>query len=323
MPLLLNEQDVRDLLTMPDAIAAVERITRLQAEGQAVIHPRHRMELPDKGFLHYMAGADVADGIVGMKVYTSVHGALRFLVTLYRSATGELLALIEADHLGMMRTGAASGVATRYMARQDARSLAVIGTGHQAAGQLEAISCARKLETVRVFGRDAARREKFAAEMSARLKIRVEPATSAVEAVRGADIVCTVTTSSKPVVEGAALSPGVHINAVGGNFPQKRELDQVAIDRVNRVCVDSLEQAKLESGDLIQGFANNPARWDSVHQLADVVSGKVPGRVGADETTLFKSNGIAIWDIAAGARVFELATQQKRGRQISMWGSNG
>src|SRR5579862_5364588 len=125
MPLLITEQDVRDLLTMPDTIAAAERITRLQSDGQAVIQPRQRLELPDKGFLHYMAGADVADGIVGMKVYTSVHGALRFLVTLYRSTTGELLAMIEGDQLGMMRTGAASGVATRYMSRKNASVLGV------------------------------------------------------------------------------------------------------------------------------------------------------------------------------------------------------
>lgn len=320
--LLLTEQDVRDLLTMPDAIAAVERVTRLQGEGQAIILPRQRLELPGKDFLHYMAGADVADGIVGMKVYTSVGGALRFLVSIYRSTTGELLALIEGDQLGMMRTGAASGVATRYMSREDAGTLAVIGTGHQAHGQIEAISCVRKLESIRVFGRDATRREKFAAEMSAKLNLRVEPAGSAAEAARGADIICTVTTSSKPVLEGAAFSAGVHINAVGGNFPQKRELDQSAIDRVNRICVDSLEQAKLESGDLIQGFANNPARWSAVHQLGDVLAKKVPGRETAAEITLFKSNGIAIWDIAAGARVYELALQQNRGRKIPMWESN-
>ncbi len=322
MPLLISEQDVRDLLTMPDAIAAVERITLLQSDGQAMIHPRHRLELPDKGFLHYMAGADVTDGIVGMKIYTSVHGALRFLVLLYRSTTGELLALIEGDRLGMMRTGAASGVATRYMAREDAHTAAIIGSGHQARGQLAAIACVRKLELVRVFGRDADRREKFAAEMSALLNIHVEPATSALEAARNADIICTVTTSSKPVLEGSAISAGTHINAVGGNFPQKRELDQTAIDRVNRICVDSLEQAKLESGDLIQGFANNPARWETVHQLADVVAKKIPGRESAGEITLFKSNGIAIWDIAAGTRVYELAVQQKRGRQIPIWESN-
>src|SRR5580658_4169895 len=193
MALLLKEKDVRELLTMSGAIAAVEEVMRRQAAGQAIVQPRHRLELPDKGFLHYMAGADVTAGLVGMKLYTSVHGALRFLVPLYRSATGELIALVEADYLGLRRTGAASGVATRYMAREDAHNLGVIGTGDQAGSQIEAISAVRKLTLVRVFGRDAARRTRFAAEMSARLYIQVEPAASAEEAVRGADIVVTAT----------------------------------------------------------------------------------------------------------------------------------
>ena len=140
MTLLLTEKDVRELLTMHDAIAAVEEVMRRQAAGEAIVHPRHRLELPDKGFLHYMAGADVVAGVVGMKLYTSVHGALRFLVPLYRSATGELLALVEAEQLSVMRTGAASGVATRYMARENAQTLAVIGSGLQARGQVEAVA---------------------------------------------------------------------------------------------------------------------------------------------------------------------------------------
>jgi alanine dehydrogenase len=322
MPLLISEQDVKDLLTMPDAIAAVERIAKLQSEGRAIVQPRIRLELPDKGFLHYMAGADVADGLVGMKIYTSVRGALRFLVLLYRSVSGELLAMIEADQLGMMRTGAASGVATKYMSRPDAAVLGVIGTGHQAEGQILAMAAARKLKSVRVYGRNAARREEFAKAMSAQIGVAVEAAASAADAARGADILVTSTTSSKPVLAGEFLAAGAHINAIGGNFPQKRELDQAAIDRVNRVVVDSLEQARIESGDLIQGFAANPARWDSVRQLADVVAGKFPGRGDAKEITLFKSNGIAIWDIAAASRVYELALKNKRGREISMWEGN-
>jgi alanine dehydrogenase len=319
LPLLLTEADVGELLTMADAITAVERITHLQAEHQAIVQPRHRLELPDKGFLHYMAGANVAAELVGMKIYTSVRGALRFLVLLYRSSTGELLAMIEADHLGMMRTGAASAVATRYMARQEAHVLAVIGTGHQAHGQLEAIAQVRRLESIRVFGRDAARRERFATEMSDRLGMRVTAADSAEQAVRGADIVSTATTSSKPVFDGRWLAEGSHINAIGGNFPQKRELDSATIGRVTRICVDSLEQARLESGDLIQGFAEQPARWGAVCELADVVAGKIPGRERSNDITLFKSNGIAIWDVAVAARVVELAAENNRGRHLAMW----
>ncbi|HUK29751.1 MAG TPA: ornithine cyclodeaminase family protein [Candidatus Acidoferrum sp.] len=323
MALLLKERDVQDLLTMADTIAAVEEVMRRQASGQAIVQPRRRLELPDKGFLHYMAGADVAAGLVGMKLYTSVRGALRFLVPLYRSATGELIALVEGDHLGLMRTGAASGIATRYMARQDARTLGVIGTGHQAGGQIEAIAAVRKLNRIRVFGRDAERRARFAAEMSARLYINVEPANSAEEAVRGADIIVTATTAVKSVLDGAWIAPGTHINAIGANFPQKRELDDAAVARASRIVVDFVEQAKMEAGDLIQAFAQNPDRWNSVHELSEVITGKFPGRANAEEVTLFKSSGIAIWDVAVAAKVVELAIKKGRGIQVPLWEAGG
>ncbi|MFZ0820812.1 MAG: ornithine cyclodeaminase family protein [Candidatus Acidiferrales bacterium] len=323
MALLLKEKDVRELLTMSDAIAAVEEVMRRQAAGQAIVHPRHRLELPDKGFLHYMAGADVAAGLVGMKLYTSVHGALRFLVPLYRSGTGELIALVEADYLGLMRTGAASGVATRYMARQDSRTLGVIGTGYQASSQITAVAAVRKLNRVRVFGRDDERRARFAAEMSARMYINVEPAASAEEAVRGADIIVTATTALKSVLDGAWIAPGTHINAIGANFPQKRELDDAAVARALRIVVDFIEQAKIEAGDLIQAFAQNPARWNAVHELSEVITGKFPGRANAEEVTLFKSSGIAIWDVAVAAKVVELAVAKGRGLQVPLWEAGG
>lgn len=319
MPLLISEQDVRELLTMRDAIAAVEEVMRRQATGQAIVQPRHRLELPDKGFLHYMAGADVTAGLVGMKLYTSVRGSLRFLVPLYRSATGELLALVEADYLGLMRTGAASGVATRYMARENASTLALIGTGYQAHGQLEGVAAVRKLSHVRVFGRDAERRERFAREMTAKLHLNIEPAESAEKAIRGADIVVTATTAHHAVVEGAWLADGTHINAIGANFPQKRELDDAAVGRASRIVVDYLEQARMEAGDLIQSFASDPSRWNSVHELSRVIAGQFPGRESANEITLFKSSGIAIWDVAVAARVYELALARGRGRNIRLW----
>lgn len=319
MTLLLSEKDVRELLTMHDAIAAVEEVMRRQADGQAILQPRHRLELPDKGFLHYMAGADVTAGIVGMKLYTSVRGALRFLVPLYRSATGELLALVEAEHLSMIRTGAASGVATRHMARQDANTLAVIGSGLQARGQVEAVAAVRNLTGVRVFSRNAERRAQFANEMEDLLEISVTPVDSAETAVHNADIVVTATTAHKAVVEGAWLSPGTHVNAIGANFPQKRELDDAAIARANRIAVDFIEQAKMEAGDLIQAFAAEPARWNSVIELSQIVTGKIPGRENETEVTLFKSSGIAIWDVAVAAKVYELALAKGRGVKIPLW----
>jgi alanine dehydrogenase len=319
MTLLISEKDVRELLTMHDAIAAVEEVMRRQASGQAIVQPRHRLELPDKGFLHYMAGADVTAGIVGMKLYTSVHGALRFLVPLYRSSTGELLALVEAEHLSVIRTGAATGVATRHMSRENSQTLGVIGSGLQARGQVEAIAAVRNLTGVRVFSRKADRRAQFANEMEDKLEIPVTPSDSAEAAVHNADIVVTATTAQKAVVEGAWIAPGTHINAIGANFPQKRELDDAAIARASRIAVDFIEQAKMEAGDLIQAFATEPARWNSVVELSQVIAGKIPGRENETEVTLFKSSGIAIWDVAVAMKVYELAAAKGCGTQIPLW----
>jgi alanine dehydrogenase len=319
MTLLISEKDVRELLTMHDAIAAVEEVMRRQATGQAIVQPRHRLELPDKGFLHYMAGADVTAGIVGMKLYTSVHGALRFLVPLYRSSTGELLALIEAEHLSMIRTGAASGVATRHMSRENSQTLGVIGSGLQARGQVEAIAAVRNLTSVHVFSRNADHRARFANEMEDKLEIPVTPVDSAEAAVHNVDIIVTATTAHQAVVEGAWIAPGTHVNAIGANFPQKRELDDAAIARASRVAVDFIEQAKMEAGDLIQAFAAEPSRWNSVVELSQIIAGKVLGRESETEVTLFKSSGIAIWDVAVAMKVYELAVANGRGTKIPLW----
>jgi alanine dehydrogenase len=319
MALLLTEGDVRELLTMPAAIAAVEESFRRLAAGNAIVHPRQRLHIPGKSYLHYMAAADATGGYMGLKIYSSAKEGLRFIVPLFNVTTGDLAAVIEADFLGQVRTGAASGVATRWMSREDARVVGIIGTGLQARTQLEAVSLVRKVAEVRVCGRDANRREGFAAEMSARLKVPVRSAANAEEAVRDADIVITSTTSTNPVVEGRWLKKGTHINAIGANFPQKRELDAEAIERCEVIAVDSREQSKLESGDLIQVFGHDDKRWNGVAELADIVAGKAPGRTNPEQITLFKSNGIATEDIVVAGQVYELARQRKIGREIPMW----
>jgi ornithine cyclodeaminase/alanine dehydrogenase-like protein (mu-crystallin family) len=319
MTLLLTEADVRSLLTMPVALEVVEDSLRLQGEGKLVLHPRRRLKMPDTALLHYMAAGDPIHGYIGMKIYVTVRGSARFVVPLIRSTTGEMAALIEADALGQIRTGAASGVATKYLANQDSRSSGIIGTGYQARTQLEAVAAVRRLERVRAFGRDLERRTRFCREMSARIGVPVEPANSCEEAVRGADIVITATSATQIVLEGAWLAPGMHINAMGANWPQKRELDAAAIDRSDVVTVDSIEQSRMEAGDLIQAFGENASRWDTVHELSEIVAGKIPGRSSAKQITLFKSNGIATWDLAAAVRVFELALARGVGQSIPLW----
>ena len=319
MTLHISEAEVRSVLTMPMAIDAVEEISRKQASGEVIVHPRRRFELPAGGFFHYMAAADFKAGYVAMKQYTFVRGKIRFLVPLYEILTGDLVAMIEADYMGQLRTGAASGVATKYLARPDARIAAIIGTGGQARTQLEAVAAVRKLESVRAYGRDPERREKFAREMTQRLGLPVTAAASASAAVRGADIVSTATTASQPIVNGADLSNGAHINAIGANHAHKRELDDEAVASADVIVVDSVEQSRQEAGDLIIAFKSDEVCWTGVKKLSDVVAAKTTGRTSASEVTLFKSNGIASWDLAVAMKVYAIAREKGLGREWPLW----
>jgi len=315
----INEAEVKSVLSMPLAIEAVETISRRQAAGEVLVHPRRRFELPGGAFFHHMAAADVTEKLVATKQYTYVGGKLKFVVNLFSTESGDLLALIEADVMGQMRTGAASGVATKFLARADATSAAIIGTGGQARTQLEAIAAVRKLEQVRVYGREAARREAFAREMSTKLGLRVEPASGSAEATEGAAIICTATTAGQAVVNAGAVSPGTHINAIGANHMKKRELDAETVAKCDRIFVDSLEQSRQEAGDLVLGFAGHEKRWDAVRELSSLVAGICRGRTGEAQITLFKSNGIAAWDLAAATAVYRLANQRGLGRALPLW----
>jgi alanine dehydrogenase len=319
MPLLLNEAEVKAIFTMPLALEAVEDSFRRLTEGSILVQPRRRLNIPGKSYLHYMAAADSSAGYMGLKIYTSSREGLRFLIPLFDAQSGDLLSLIEGDYLGQMRTGAASGVATKFLAREDARSVGIAGTGLQARTQLEAVALVRRIESVRAYSRDAQKRAAFAREMSERLKISVKAVDSAERAVRDADIVITATTSTEPVVNGAWLAPGTHINAIGANFPQKRELDHAAVERADLIVVDFREQARMEAGDLIHALGEDASRWAHVLGLAEIVAGKIPGRTQAQQITLFKSSGIASEDVVSAGRVYELARRRGVGKEVAMW----
>jgi alanine dehydrogenase len=322
MTLHINEKEVRAVLTMPMALQAVEDSLQKQGRGEVVVQPRRRFELPG-GFYHYMAAADYTGGYLAEKQYTYVAGKIRFIVMLYEIATGDLLAEIEADYMGRLRTGAASGVATKYLARADASVAAIVGTGGQAHTQLEAVAGVRELKSARVYGRDVSRREKFCAEMALRIGVPVYSASSVAEALDGADIVCTATTAAQPVITSANISAGMHLNAIGANHAHKRELDSAAVSRAEIIVTDSLEQAREEAGDLILAFGEESSRWSSVKTLADVVAGKALGRSNNSQVTLFKSNGIASWDLAVAVRVLALAREKGLGRELPLWTDTG
>lgn len=291
---------------MPEAMDLVERMLVRLAGGSAVNHPRRRVVMRTRTLLHYMAGGDNESGLVGIKVYASNPsvGAPNFIVLLFDSNSAKLLASIEASILGQIRTGAASGVATRHLAREDACRLAIFGSGFQAETQLEAVACARSLKSVRVYSRNPRRRQSFARRMSERLGISIDAAASPEEALEGADIVTTVTSARYPVFPGDRLLPGTHINAAGSNHVLRRELDAGAIRKCSLIAADSVEQAQMEAGDLTQAADEGALDWHDVCELHEVLSGARHGRTSDDQITLFESQGLAVEDIAMAEHLY-------------------
>jgi ornithine cyclodeaminase/alanine dehydrogenase-like protein (mu-crystallin family) len=319
MALLLTESDVARLLGMEETIAAVQSAFMARGRGEAVNRPRNRIPLP-QWTLHVMSAALPSSGLIGLKAYLTGADRARFVVLAWSTATGALEAVIEADRLGQVRTGAATGVATNYMARPDAQTVGCLGTGWQAQSQLEAVCAVRPTRQVSVYSRDRGRRTAFAKTMADRLRVPVDPTSSAEEAVRWAEIIITATTAREPVLFGRWLSPGMHINAVGVNWASKRELDEEAVRRAARIVVDDREQAAIECGDLQPLVAAGALSWARVHELGDVVAGKIPGRATPDEITLFESQGLAIEDLAAAAVLIGRARAAGVGQEIPIGG---
>ncbi len=314
MAILLRESDVEKLATMKMAIEAVEQAFKLQAEQKADVAPRRRCRV-EHGMLHVMSASLPTLGYAGLKSYTSVAGKTQFLVLLYK-ADGQLAAVIEADKLGQLRTGAASAVATKYMARSEASRLGIIGTGFQARTQVQAICAVRSIKTVLAYSRDAKKREQFCKDMTELVGIGVYPAGSAEEAVREVDIVVTATNSKDPVIKGEWLSKGLHVNAIGANALSRQELDVDAVGKSACVVVDSVEQAKLEAGDLARAAEAEAFYWEDARELGLVVTGEFPGREDAGEITLFESQGIALEDVALALRIYDQAVKAGMGERL-------
>ncbi len=318
MVTLLTERDVRRLLTMEMALTAVETAFQSLARGAASNLPRRRVVVPG-GMLHLMACGLPDLHVLGLKAYATFGGPTDFLVPLYDSDTGRLLALIEADWLGRVRTGAASGVATKYLARPEARTLGLFGAGGQAETQLLAICAVRPIERVHVYSRSAERRAAFVAAMQPQVGATLVAVDDPRAAAEGVDVIVTMTTSAQPVFDGAWLSPGTHLNAAGSNLLRRRELDAATFARAACVAVDSLEQSKLESGDLVSAVAEGALTWERVVELADIVGGQQPGRTATADITIFESHGLSVWDIATAAAVYALAVERGVGQPLPIF----
>lgn len=312
---LLTESDVTQLLTMPLALETVESVFRWQAAGRTVNRPRVRLRAP-KGLLQVMPAVVPEVAAMGLKAYTVVERRARFVVFLFSADTGELIGILEADRLGQVRTGAASGVATKYLARPDADVVGCYGTGYQAETQLEAICAVRKARRIQVYGRDPERRQRFARSAEERLGVPVVAVERPEDASRGALILVTITNSKTPVLNGDWIESGAHINAAGSNALERAELDVEAIRRAALVVADSREQAQIECGDLLEPVKQGVIAWDQVVELGEIVAGKHGGRPAPEAITIFESQGLAIEDVAVGVRVLELARAQSLGREI-------
>ena len=313
--LLLTESEVRDLLTMEMALEAVEDALRKLALEEAENIPRSAAQT-DHAMLHVMSAAAKTLGFLGYKAYVSSRKGAVFHVGLYDGKSGALLALIQADYLGQVRTGAASGVATQYMARPDASEVGIFGSGKQARTQLIATCKVRQIRRVQVYSPNDENRTRFAKEMSAVCRTEVEPVPRPEMAAEDKDIIITATSSREPVLNGHWIVEGTHLNVIGSNFLGKAEIDPVAVRRCESIVVDSKDQARLEAGDFVQPLEEGSIHWADVHELGQVIVGRYTGRAHPQDVTLFKSLGIAIEDVAVAAKVYAKAQEAKVGRLI-------
>ena len=304
MTLHLSEQDVAELLSPAAAVDAIEACFGRMARGAVENRPRYRLPL-EHGALAVMAASDLELGYAGAKIYAGFREGARFVVLLFRAERPELVAVVDADKLGQLRTGAASAVAAKHLARAGAASLGVIGCGWQAESQIACLRAALPdIERVVAYCRTEESLGAFCESNDA------EPGESARDAA-ACDVVVTVTSSPDPVLRGEWLQPGALVCAVGANDGRRRELDNVVLERAAFVCCDSLEDARLESADLIEPVGSGVLDWLEVHELQEVVAGAIAGRQSDDDVVVFKSNGLAAWDVAAAAAVVSAARRAR------------
>lgn len=316
MPVLyLTETDVRELLDMEICIDVVEEAFRQLASGGAMNVPRARAHA-EGVYLHTMSAVAAYLGYAGWKAYTTTPHGAKFHIGLYSIGSGDLVALVEANYLGQLRTGAASAVATECMARPDAKVVGLFGSGRQARTQLKGVCSVRKIELVEVYSRDEERCNQFADLMSEWCNTKVVPSRNPDEVAGEKDIVICATSARTPLFDGRVLDEGTHLNVVGSNFLNRAEIDATAVHRADTIVCDSIEQCRLEAGDFVQALEDGAVEWSNMHDLAEVVAGRETGRKTAECITLFKSVGLAIEDVAVAAKLVELAEKEGLGRRL-------
>jgi alanine dehydrogenase len=302
----LDEDDVQRLITLEEAIDVLAQAHRMLADGTAVNLPRGHAAWQG-GILHAVGAAIPGLGLAGTKVWTYTPAGAHPLVVLHSTHDGRLLGLVDALALGQLRTAATSGLGTRLLARPEAHTLAIIGTGRQALRQVLAVCAVRKIEAVRIFGRDPQRRAAFAARVRDAVAAEVTHHPTVAHTVEGADVLTTVTRASEPVVGAGHLTPGLHINAVGSITPTARELDVAAVERCDVVAVDSIEQARQDAGELLAAERQATYDWGRVVQLSELVADTAPGRTDERQITLLRALGVGLADVAVAGAILSRA----------------
>lgn len=317
MALILREKHVRSLLNMRDTVMVLEEAFNALAQGAVLNQPRARLALTS-GVLNILAAAAPTFGVLGLKTYTAFREGVRFIIMLYDAYDGHLLALVEANWLGSMRTGGTSALAAKYLARTDASTIGLIGAGNQAVTQLMGMCAVRPITSVYVYSRRQRELELFCHEMARLLDVNVQPVTSASFTAEVADILITATTAREPVLYGEWVKLGCHVNAIGSNWAQRREIDAATLLRSSLIVTDSLEQAQMEAGDFIIPANEGLLDWENVYELAEVVCDNGIMRESPDDITVYKGLGIALEDIVVAAHVYQLARQQGVGEELDL-----
>jgi ornithine cyclodeaminase len=308
----IKESEVGQLLPVEVAIERVEQAFRDRANGVAYDTPRERTKTP-LGHLHVLQAASEPLDVIGFKAYFPGKSARTFLVHLIRLSAGSLEAIIECDEMGIRRTGGATGVATRALSRPESSVVACFGTGRHCITQLRSVCAVRDIEEVRLYGRSEEWLREVQARINEHLDVRVKIAASPAQALDGADIVNIVTRAEVPVFNGETLPPGVHVNAVGSNALNRREIDVATLKAVDVLVVDSVEVAQRECGDLLPALEAGLIHWRNVPDLGDVLTGRHAGRTSNDQITLFESQGMGLQDLYVGHHVWQEALRRRIG----------
>jgi len=314
-PLWVDEQEATRLLSLEDAIEVLREAYQLRAAGEAASMRRAHLREGDS-ILHAVGGSITGDDLTGTKTWTYTPGGASPLLVLFSLTDGRVLGIIEAFALGQLRTAATAGLATRVLARPDAATLALLGTGRQAFTQARAIACVRPITRIRVFGRDPGRRAAMAARLRAALHAEVSEHGGVAETVSGADVVTAITRSAAPLIAGDALEPGMHVNAVGAIVPSRRELDETAVGRADLIVADSVDQARDDAGELRAAADSGLMRWEDVRGLESIVD-RLPSELRSPtDITLFKALGVGLSDVALGAEVLHRAQEAGAGTAL-------